>query len=405
MKNIFTAISFLFLTIVHSQEIRTVENGKKVILKGQIIDKENNTPVPFATLILKKQEIYRVADENGFYELPISKTMFQNASVEISSMGFEPLTILLKELENETYLIPKFEELTEVVISGFLSPKTVLEKAISKIKINHPIEPFNFLRYAKVIVNNNDTTELDLELITKDCDYGYLSDFVISQRVEQIKWNKNKNPKKYKTSSQFFSYRQNAIRYSNILHKRKFKKFKLSFVKSGNIKDEGLYIISFQTERNKWNYTNRDYPTNYSGKVYIDKNSLAIIKVIENWETTLKQNEIEKILKGRKGFENIIKTTIKEENICYYSDILGNGKYYATKYFNRSYNETLTKENKTQYKIFERDSYLFDFEIKDVEEIEYYAYNNKKENSLKRVDYEKAFWDSFYKREIMKKKE
>jgi hypothetical protein len=345
MKNIFTAISFLFLTIVHSQEIRTVENGKKVILKGQIIDKENNTPVPFATLILKKQEIYRVADENGFYELPISKTMFQNASVEISSMGFEPLTILLKELENETYLIPKFEELTEVVISGFLSPKTVLEKAISKIKINHPIEPFNFLRYAKVIVNNNDTTELDLELITKDCDYGYLSDFVISQRVEQIKWNKNKNPKKYKTSSQFFSYRQNAIRYSNILHKRKFKKFKLSFVKSGNIKDEGLYIISFQTERNKWNYTNRDYPTNYSGKVYIDKNSLAIIKVIENWETTLKQNEIEKILKGRKGFENIIKTTIKEENICYYSDILGNGKYYATKYFNRSYNETLTKEN------------------------------------------------------------
>lgn len=377
------------------KKIEQIEIGENVILKGQLLDKESNEPIPFATLILKKEEIYRVADENGFYELPIKKTLIQNASVAISSMGYESNTIILKELKDKTYLKLKFEKLAEVVITGYLSPKTVLKKAIEKKKLNHPIEPFNFYRYGKVLINKNDTNELDFELVTKDYDDGYLSPFVITQRVEQIKWNKNNNPKLYKYSSQFFSYRQNAIRYANILHKRKYKKFKLNFVKSDNPLDEGLYIIAFETERNKWNYTNKGYPTKYSGRVYINKENFAIVKVVENWETTLRSEEIEKHFKGYEGYKNIVQTTIKEENICYYSDILDDGKFYATRYFNRSYNETLDNEKKKENRVFERDSYLFDFELKNVEEIEY-EFRKKKETVLNRVDYNENFWNSFY---------
>ena len=390
--------------IALGKKIEQIEIGENVILKGQLLTEENNEPIPFATLILKKEEIYRVADENGFYELPIKKAMLKNSTVAISSMGFETKTISLKELNDKTYLKSRFEELGEVVITGFLSPKTVLKKAISNKKLNHPAEPFNFYRYGNVVVNKNDITELDLELITKDQDEGYLSPFVITQRVEQIKWNKNTNPKSYKYSSQFFSYRQNAIRYANILHKRKYKKFKLNFVKSDNPIEDGLYIIAFQTERNKWNYTNKGYPTEYSGRVYIDKENFAIVKVIENWETSLNKVEIEKHFKGYKGYKGIVSTTIKEENICYYSDIKSNGKFYATRYFNRRYNETLDKDNNKNYGVFERDSYLFDFELKNVEEIEY-EWREKKQTVLNRVEYDKAFWYSFYKREIKGKSE
>ena len=386
------------------KRIEQIEIGENIILKGQILNKETNEPIPFATLILKKEEIYRVADENGFYELPIKKTMLKNASVEISSMGFKSTILLLNQLKDKTYLSQQFEELEEVVITSYLSPKIVLKKAISNKKLNHPIEPFNFYRYGKVLINKNDTNELDLELITKDYDYGYLSPFVITQRVEQIKWNKNINEKKYKYSSQFFSYRQNAIRYANILHKRKYKKFKLNFVKSNEIEDEGIYIIAFETERNKWNYTNRPYPTKYSGRVFIDKESFAIIKVVENWETSLKKEEIEQYFKGYENLKNIIETTIKEENICYYSNILGDGKYYATKYFNRSYNETLNNENKKENSVIELDSYLFDFELNNVEEIEY-EFHKMEQTVLNRVKYDKTFWDSFYKEEVSKKLE
>ena len=377
-----------------NKNIDQIKAGKKVILKGQLLDKESNHPIPFATLILKKEEIYRVADENGFYELPVKNSLIGSSEVTISSIGFETKTILLSDLQSKTYIKPKFEKLEEVVITGYLSPKTVLKKAISKRKLNHPTEPFNFHRYGNVLINKNDTTVLDLEVITKDYDDGYLSPFIITQRVEQVKWNKNFHPKKYKYSSQFFAYRQNAIRYANILHKRKYKKFELNFVKSDNTEDYGQYIISFETKRNKWNYTNRSYPTKYSGRVYIDKASFAIVKVVENWETTLDSDEIEKYFKGYKDYKNIVSTTIKEENICYYSDVLDNGKFYATRYFNRSYNETLNKENKKVNSVLEMDSYLYDFELNNVEEIEF-EYREKEQTVLNRVNYDENFWSSF----------
>lgn len=197
------------------------------------------------------------------------------------------------------------------MITGYLSPKAVLKKAISK-KNNHPVEPFNFQRYGKVLVNIDDANQLDLEIITKDYDTGYLSPYVTTQRVEQIKWNQNTNPKGYRSVSQFHSFRENAIRYANILHKRKYKKFKLSFVKSDDPKDDGNYIIAFKTERDKWNYTNRPYPTEYSGRVYINKENFAIVKVLETWETNLNQEEIEKKFKGYKTYANARQATIKE---------------------------------------------------------------------------------------------
>lgn len=242
---------------------------------------------------------------------------------------------------------------------------------------------------------------MDLELITKDEDEGYLSPYVITQRVEQIKWNTNKQPKKYKYSSQFFSYRQNAIRYANILHKRKYKKFKLNFVKTTRLEDEDVYIIAFETERNKWNYTNKGYPTTYSGRVYINKTDFAIVKVIENWETTLDKDEIASHFKGYDSYKNIISTTIKEENICVYEQINTNGKYYATRYFNRRYSESLNKKQEKHYGVFERDSYLYDFELKNVEDIEY-EWREQEQTVLDHVRYDPTFWNAFYQRGIVK---
>ena len=379
------------------KKISTIEAGKNVILKGQIIDKTSNEPVPFATLVLKKEEIYRVADENGFYEIPINKVAFKTAVVEISSVGFVTQTQALKGLNERTFLKPKYEQLKGVTLIGYISPKTILKKALNNKKINHPVDPFNYFRYGKVLINKNDKNELDLELITKDYDQGYLSPFIITQRVEQIKWNKCNDPKKYKNSSQFFAYRQNAIQYATILHKRKYKKFKLNFVSSNEIEDEGLYVISFQTDRDKWNFTNRGYPTVYSGRVYVNKESFAIVKVIENWETVLNRKEIVKHFKGYESYKNIIQTTIKEENICYYSDVLNNGKFYANRYYNRTYHETINFENKKEHKIIELDSYLFDLELADVEEIEF-EYRKMDKTVLNRVEYDEIFWNNFYKK-------
>ena len=47
-----------------SKKINQIGIGENVILKGQILNKENNEPIPFATLILKREEIYRKFCQN-----------------------------------------------------------------------------------------------------------------------------------------------------------------------------------------------------------------------------------------------------------------------------------------------------------------------------------------------------
>ncbi|MGI9533038.1 carboxypeptidase-like regulatory domain-containing protein [Lutimonas sp.] len=405
MRIILSLFTLLFLSEANSQELKSKDHdgsGNSIVLKGQIIDKETNEAISFATLILKKEEIYRVADENGFFEISVKENMMQTASVSISSMGFESRTVLLKELNKKEYLMPRFEQLSEVLVTGYKSPAAVLKTAISKKAENHPVEPFNFYRYGKVLINRNDTTELDLELITKDHDEGYLTLHRTTQRVEQIKWNTNNKPEKYQYYSQIQSARESAIRYSNIFHKRKYKIFTLNFVKSVKPEDKNFYIISFQIDRDDWKYTNRPYPTKYSGKVYIDKDSFAILKVIENWETTLSMLDIELYLakydNEEERLKNAFETTKKEENICYYSNHMGNGIYYPTKHFNRQYAEIIYKNFKMENAVYERESYFFNFELNEVEEIPYEHYErDKKQTLFNRVDYDEAFWDSFNK--------
>lgn len=382
------------------KEMSKIVQQDLITLKGRLLDSESNEPVAFANVILKEQEIYRVADENGFYDLTVNGRMFNNATVTISSMGFEDRIIKLNELKDKTYLQPSFESLNEVVITAHLSPLSVLKKAVKSKYKNHTEDPYNYYRYSNSIFNRNDVTNLNLDLITKNYDRGFSAGLVTTKRVEQVRWNKNLLDNKVKYTNQIFPHREDPVRYSNILHKRKYKKFDLEFVSSGLAVDNGLYIIAFKTDRNRWNYTNRGYPTEYSGKIYIDKESFAIVKVEENWKTHLNAGEIEEYYKGKQEYKGEVGLIIKEENIAYYNE-RHDGKQYPSRYFNRSYRENELKDGKMVNSIFEINSYLYDFEYDKVEEIEYEFYGNEKQTVLKRVDYDPGFWNNFNIKKIM----
>jgi len=383
------------------KKIGKLQVDKNISLKGQILDKNNKDIVPFATLVLKNKEIYRVADEDGFFEFTVKQQDMPNKMVEISSLGYETIEIPLDDLNEKIYLKPKFEELDEVVIKAYLSPLTVLKKAVKNKRENHPSDGFNFYRYAKVVKNVNDEVYLDMELFAKQHDDGYTSPFRITHKVEEVKWNVDKSSNKYNSAYQLFPIRENAIRYSNILHKRKYKKFSLKFVKEYSSENENNYIIAFETQRDKWNYTNRNYPTSYSGRVYIDKERFAITKVVEHWETHLSQGEVDKhLLKENPDYYKHIKDVIiKEEHISTYKNVLTDYKYYATEFFNRKYYEAVKKDNKKIQQVNESTSYFFDFETENVEDIEYEHLGGEKSSLSKSVNNE-DFWNNFYNKKI-----
>lgn len=375
------------------QDHRTKSN----IFKGQVLDEETKESIPFATLIIKKDNIYRVADEHGRFELPVKNIH----EVEISSIGYAAKKVFLQTQNDKIYLKSQFEQLAEVLVTRKLSPKAILKKAVMRKGANHPTSPFNFKRYSQIQISKNDVKEVDLELLTTDYSLGYLSPYITTQRVEQVKWNAIATTNKYKTSSQFFGFRENAIQYANILHKRKYKKFQLSFVTSEDASDKDCYIIEFQTSRNKWNYTNKSIPTAYSGRVYIDKENFAILRVVENWETALNAQEIEKYFRGEPSAKDIVQMTIKEENAIQLSKAAADGKYYATHFSQREIIERLTADNILKNSVVEINSNVFDYELNNVQPIEY-EHQAKENTKLNRVEYDKVFWDAFYENDLSK---
>ncbi|TVZ28068.1 erythromycin esterase-like protein [Gillisia sp. Hel_I_86] len=362
-------------------------------LSGKIIDTQTNISIPYANLIMKKEEIYRVSGEDGAFNIPVlNKDVLNNSSISISSMGYETQVIPLKDLPSKIYLRPSMDELESVVIIANRTAKSVLKQAVKQLENNHPIVPFNYYRYSNYLLNKDDEYLIDLDIITKEYDQGYRQQNRLTQRVEQIKWNKQSKRTNLKSVRRIYQYRQNPIRYSNILHRRKYKKFNLSFNKSNKLEDEGLYIISFNTDRNNWNYTNRGYPTTYSGKVYIDKVDFAIVKVVENWETTLNNDDIEKHYR-LKQYENKNQLVIKEEYIANFAKD-SDQKYYATNYFQRKFIETKDSENLRENVVIELKSSIFDLKKENIEIIDYDHYQNN-EVLLNRVKFNETFWRTF----------
>ena len=362
-------------------------------LSGKIIDAQTNLSVPYANLIMKTKEIYRVSDEEGGFSLPVlNKDMLNNSSIEISSMGYETRVIPLKNLPSTIYLSPSMDELEAVVIISNRTAKSVLKQAVKQLDINHPITPFNYYRYSNYLLNKDDKDLIDVDIITKEYEQGYRQLNRLTQRVEQIKWNKRSEKSILQNVRQIFQYRQNPIRYSNILHQRKYKKFNVSFNKSNKLEDEGLYIIAFSTNRNKWNYTNRNYPTSYSGKLYIDKADFAIVKVIENWETTLNNEEIKKNYR-LKSYNSMNQLIFKEEYIADFAKD-SDEKYYATNYFQRQFIETKDSKNLRDNIVIELRSSIFDLEKDNLEVIDYDHYQEN-EVLLNRVEFNELFWNTF----------
>jgi len=119
------------VTITESQ--KTTPSSKKTTpqsfsnirtLKAKVIDSKTNIPVSYATIIIEEAEIYRAANENGYFEIPISPLFVKNGILKISSIGYVSRSIPLSETETTIKLESNLEQLDEVEIISLGNPKT-----------------------------------------------------------------------------------------------------------------------------------------------------------------------------------------------------------------------------------------------------------------------------------------
>ncbi len=374
----------------NQQSEQTTYQYKPIITKH----KKTSEILPFVNISNEKRGIFRVTNDYGEIEFPYLETHV-NDTITFSGIDIETFKVPLKRLKNTVYIDPIFNTLDEVIIAGKRSPKSVLLETIKKIKKNHPTSLHNYKRYSKVTSNDNFKTFFELELLANECNLGYHQDYISTLALDKLHWIIEPKKKHIQYTSQLFAFRENPIQYANILHKRKHKKFEISYVTSDSEKNDEYYIIAFKTDKKNWNYTNKTYPTSYFGTVFIRKKDFSIAKVVEKWETMLTGNEMDLFTNSKKISQKLSSILIKDEKIALFNTKI-DGKYYASTFVNKTFKNYHYNSGKKINRNFIVKSRLFDHELENVKEIPFEQYENEKiEIALKNKETQESFWKQF----------
>lgn len=160
-------------------------------LEGRIVEFGSKKAIPFATIKIQEKNNGVIANLDGYFVIP--KNYKSNGfSIVISCIGYETLTVNLKNIKDDIIniinLYPKNENLETVVISSrkkkkkYLSPYTIVKKAISLIPENVPSNPYSMIHYYRDYhIVDNKYFNVN-EAIVKSYDYGIKTDLILDKK-------------------------------------------------------------------------------------------------------------------------------------------------------------------------------------------------------------------------------
>lgn len=114
IKIAYIGIFLTFIPFFGFCEINTNE-----ILKGVVLDAQNNEPVPYASIFLTNNGYKTKADGNGKFNINITNLTLDKNKAKISCVGFKPEFILLSKNDKEVTikLNPEEQNLHEVTVN------------------------------------------------------------------------------------------------------------------------------------------------------------------------------------------------------------------------------------------------------------------------------------------------
>ncbi len=176
------------------------QNDRKTIT-GKILDKENNEPIPFASVYLKGQRVGTVSNEEGEFIFHFSSLDGYDI-ITISSIGYESIEKNVNDfIPNQRILISsKITGLNEVVIMSTknrrLTAKQIVKKAYKNIHKNYPNKPYILEGFVRDLQKEDDKYVEYLECAAKF--YNQSTSSEIEAEVELVEIRNNyiaqKNP-------------------------------------------------------------------------------------------------------------------------------------------------------------------------------------------------------------------
>ena len=273
---------FFFLTIIQSEaQINSIYNNDSSsfkYFKGTILDSKTKNELTFASITVSRSNISTISNSEGDFliKIPIDR---QDASLIISFLGYKEKVISIKDLKQENnllYLEPINILLKEVVVNAIDANKLFIN-VLNNRSQNYGDSSIQMIGFYRESTKKRRTYVSVLESIVDIEKMPFSSG--VQDQVNILKGRKNVDYTKLDTvnlkleGGLFSALYIDLIKDpTNIFSENVFDLYNFRYEDITQINDKQVLIISFKQKSNL-----EDPDPLYSGKLFIDAKSLAII--------------------------------------------------------------------------------------------------------------------------------
>ncbi len=273
---------FMLLFIIQSDaQINLINNNDSSsfkYFKGTILDSKSKNELTFASITVSGSNISTISNSEGDFliKIPIDK---QDGSLIISFLGYKDKTISIKDLmqeKNIVYLEPIKNLLKEVVVNAMDANK-LFSNVLNNRSKNYGDSSIKMVGFYRESIKKRRTYVSVLESIVDIEKMPFSS--AVQDQVDILKGRKNVDYSKLDTinfklegglyTALFIDIIKEPI---NIFSEKVFDLYNFRFEDITQINDKQVFIISFKQKP-----ALEDPDPLYSGKLFIDTKSLAII--------------------------------------------------------------------------------------------------------------------------------
>lgn len=251
----------------------------KIILSGNVVDSEDNSPIPFCNVYIEYTSIGTITNNDGAFILAVNQKEYRNLC--FSFVGYKTKKITIAKLSgvNNTIKLSKDEiPIDEVVIMPDSTLLGFLRKAYRAIEQNYPQYPTKTEGfYRETLLDNQNEylyfSEAILNVFKNSYKYkndpGQIEIIKSRKKVFPLSDEINKNIRF--SGGAFMSLTQDIVLHrTEFINPKHFDEYSYNLSNITRIDGRTVYEISFDTK-------NDTLKGSYEGKFYLDKESLAYV--------------------------------------------------------------------------------------------------------------------------------
>jgi CubicO group peptidase (beta-lactamase class C family) len=258
--------------------ICTFSQQQTLTINGKITDGENS-PLPSVNIRLMKNGIGTISNESGFFKILIPQ-LLQQDSIIFSSIGYTSIKIAVNELVldkvNLIQLASKTVVLQEVIVKS-INPLEIIQTAIEKIPNNYLNIPHISHGFYRMNTKKGNEHIALSEAVFDILNYGYAADKANNFNLIKSRFIKDDkgiyNLSIGATPEELYEADiMRKINSSDLLNKKGLKNHHFKLLSTIQYNNADTYVIGFDQKDDV-------KESLYTGKIFIDVESLAIVAI------------------------------------------------------------------------------------------------------------------------------